>query len=452
MRWAIAAALALLAGFCTTSHASENPNPPSDETLPPPSARGVLDDEPMVSVVPLKSQQEPQRCLRCAETVPYCSNCVGCGNFTDDWPSERLWLKGDYILWWVAGNRLPPLVTSSPSGTTRSEAGVLGVGHPLAPLTNTTSIQFGSEKVDADVRFGGRITGGFWFDDCQRYGLEGTWFSLEDEVATRFPVGSASSPIVARPFFNVGILAQDSQLVAFPDVVDGQIAVTTGSEVQSGAIGVRRLAWVGEHGRIDFLLGYRFMRFDEELLIDEDLVSTNPGGVIPQGTTFDVFDRFDTQNLFHGADFGVSVEYRRGYAKLDATGKLGLGGLHRELDIAGATTVMPPDELPVTNVGGLLAQPTNIGVHDDTDFAIVPELNVNLQFSLTCDLKCSLGYSLILLTGVLRTGEQIDIAVDSTALPTASNTIGAGPGHPTVNLNDTNLWLQGLSFGVEIRR
>src|SRR4051794_31004468 len=47
----------------------------------------------------------------------------------------RIWADGEFLLWWMKGAALPPLVTASPSGTPGTQAGVLG-----APAT---SVLFG---------------------------------------------------------------------------------------------------------------------------------------------------------------------------------------------------------------------------------------------------------------------------------------------------------------------
>src|SRR5262249_11215773 len=41
-------------------------------------------------------------------------------------PPGRFWAEADYLLWWMRGASLPPLVTASPPGTGRRQAGVLG--------------------------------------------------------------------------------------------------------------------------------------------------------------------------------------------------------------------------------------------------------------------------------------------------------------------------------------
>src|SRR5262249_13371755 len=90
-------------------------------------------------------------CLPCG-TAPECeagpccedSCCEGvCG------PPGRVWVRGEYLLWWTKSSPLPPLVTTSPIGTPVGEAGVLG--------QFGTSILFGGESVSDNPRSGGRV-------------------------------------------------------------------------------------------------------------------------------------------------------------------------------------------------------------------------------------------------------------------------------------------------------
>ena len=384
MRVAACAGLTMILTFISTSVQADNPlrdNSPSD-----------------VGEASFEDFADPE-----IEWQANASQHPGCGVTCGTCPLpvfhqvERMWAQMDYVQMWSTGNRLPPLVTTSPPNTPRAEAGVLGL--------DSTAILLGNQRVDDDVRSGGRITAGFWLCDCQCWGVEASWFSLDEGDSTNFGESSDGPPILARPFFNVGLNAQDSQLVAFPDVVSGQIGVLTNSDIDSGGVVVRRLWRCSPQGRMDLLFGYRYMGFDEELLIRENLVSTNPGGVLLQGTTFDVFDQFDTENDFHGVDLGVALKLTNGCLTFDATAKLAVGAVHQQLDVRGGTTVTVPNELPVSSNGGLLALPTNIGPYDNTEFGLLPELDLQLQYCLRRGVSLSVGYSLMVLNNVLRTGD-----------------------------------------------
>jgi hypothetical protein len=64
-----------------------------------------------------------------------------------------------------------------------------------------------------------------------------------------------------------------------------------------------------------------------------------------------------------------------------------------------------------------------------------------------------LGYNLLFLTEVYRTGQQIDRCIDAGQLPAAlpaNNTSAAGQAHPIALLSDSTLCAQGLALGVSL--
>ncbi|MEA3342240.1 MAG: BBP7 family outer membrane beta-barrel protein, partial [Chloroflexota bacterium] len=91
----------------------------------------------------------------------------------------RLYFRGEYLVWWTAGSDTPPLVTTSPLGTHRDDAGVLG--------EEGTSILYGGDKRNTGQQSGGRYTLGYWFSDAQCFGWELSYLSigkLKDNYST----------------------------------------------------------------------------------------------------------------------------------------------------------------------------------------------------------------------------------------------------------------------------
>src|SRR6185436_10828895 len=132
--------------------------------------------------------------------------------------APRHYVSLDALGFWVQGDKLPPLVTTSPIGTAQDAAGVLG-------QPNTT-ILYGDQTVNGNIRPGARIQGGVWLDPRQIFALEGHYYGLVTQDAnysqtSTFSGGATTDPIIARPFFNIspGVNAQDAILYAFPDFV-----------------------------------------------------------------------------------------------------------------------------------------------------------------------------------------------------------------------------------------
>ena len=109
-------------------------------------------------------------------------------------PPGPSWAEGEYLHWWISGNDLPPLVTTSPAGTPRGAAGVIG-----AP---GTTVLFGGNEVGDDGRSGFRVNIGLWLDEFNETAAELTWFSLFDDGSGDFFAASTGSPTLARPFFD----------------------------------------------------------------------------------------------------------------------------------------------------------------------------------------------------------------------------------------------------------
>ena len=181
--------------------------------------------------------------------------------------------------------------------------------------------------------------------------------------------------------------------------------------------------------------------------MEENLTSTDPSGVVAIGTTFDVWDSFSTGNEFHGLELGLAYQADRGCWSWDVLAKLALGNMHQAVDVDGYTRITAPAGAPATSQGGLLALATNIGRDSRDKFALIPELNLNVQYRLTQRLDLSLGYSLIWMTNVARSGNQIDFAVNPTQLPGNNGGLVGAP-RPAPRFEDTSMWVQGLNFGV----
>src|SRR5260370_4358682 len=97
----------------------------------------------------------------------------------------RLWFAADYLHGWMQPAHLPPLVTTSPAGTARPSAGVLGLP--------TTSVLFDG-NVNSDVRSGLRVGAGYWLDSDRTFGVDVRFSELESQ-ATIFSASSSCTPI-----------------------------------------------------------------------------------------------------------------------------------------------------------------------------------------------------------------------------------------------------------------
>ena len=361
------------------------------------------------------------------EPMGNCSD--GCCDMGCGWCKPGFWGRAEYLAWWVRGAYVPPLVTTSPDGTLPGAAGV---------LPNAT-ILFGDQQINDKARSGGRFTIGYWFDDCETLGIENTFFFIGGS-SDGYNASSSGSPILARPFFNTDTQANDSILLAYPQVVAGGISITSSRTIYSNELNLRRGLYADCCRRIDILAGYRYMRLGETLDIATNNTDLQSG---EQGAQFVATDQFSTNNNFNGGQLGVNYQFTHGCWTWDFLGKVALGGVAQRTRINGSTTITQGDDSN-TFEGGILALDSNIGQYDQTVFGVLPEFGVNLRYQWTPLWRVNIGYTFMALTNVLRPGDQISLSVDDDQIPPSS-----GGTFPQYAFNQADVWLQGINFGVE---
>ena len=373
-----------------------------------------------------------------------CNNCC----FGDRWFGSA-----EYLLWFIRGQTLPPLLTSGPA-----------TGNPLAALGQPgTTVLFGGNSYDNNPYSGQQLRGGYWFDDCHAWGVDLGGFILGNNNQS-FTSSSSGVPILARPFFNTTTGMQDSELLANPGglaAAHGLGLAGTFSAVNTfflyGAeANLRRNLCCGCNWFIDGFVGWRLLGLNEGMSMQEnvDIVSpattvTPNGGTIVAGSQDIVRDRFATTNLFNGAQIGGVGEYRFGRWFVNLRSSIALGGTQQFVNISGSTTSLVPGQIPSTLPGGLLTQSSNIGPHTRSMVSMVDEIGLNLGYQFTNHIRGFVGYNFLWWSSVVRPGEQIDTVVNPNLIP-GSGTVG-GPNRPAFSFNGSDFWVQGVTFGINIR-
>lgn len=395
----------------------------------------------------------------CGDGCSTCGELVG-GNawrpaITLSLPQDG-WVSFEYLGWVQDGMRLPPLVTTSPTGTDARNAGVLG--------QNTTTLFGGGDVLD-DGFNGGRLRFGIWLDRCHKWGIGAEYFELESQSAS-FDATSSGDTILARPFFNVnpnnngvfGAAQQDSELIAFPGIVAGNVRAVATSELVGAGFHLRNFRCCNEGctsgvfcgcpetfcSRTEAMIGYRFLQLDESVQINETLTGIAPAGA------FAIQDRFETRNQFNGLDLGWKYRRTRGFWSVDSLIRLAIGNTKQTVRINGSTTTTEVGNAPITRDGGLLAQTSNIGIYEQDEFTVIPEFGLNVGYQLTDHLRATLGYTFIYWSNVVRPGDQIDLDLNPDLLPPAVDPL-TGPQRPGFEFNTTDYWVQGISVGAEYR-
>ena len=243
---------------------------------------------------------------------------------------DRLWFRGEYLLWWMSGSETP-LIDDA-------------------------------DKMNTGAQSGGRVSLGYWFTDEQCFGMELNYLGIgksKDNLHT--------------------------------DSVFGPMDLESTAEFQSFELLFRKAMVQRCNYRGDFLFGYRYGRLDDYSQFDY-------GGSQPLN--------FETINKFNGAELGVSLNKRKGRWAYELLLKLALGRISSQGDINGTA-------------------------YEDKAFSIVPEVGLNLMYSLTQRTSFTFGYNMIYLSHVTRSGDQINM----TEFP----------------MRTTDFWAHGLNLGFDFR-
>lgn len=360
------------------------------------------------------------------------------------------WISYEALHWQQDGMYLPALITTSPAGTLRADAGVL--------TRAGTSTLFGDDEYVDNTLDGGRLRFGIWLDRCHTLGIGAEFFDLGVET-DEFSLTSSGSPIAARPFYNVLTGSEDSELIAFPGVVSGVANVRVSSELKGSGFHFRKLrccdsgcdSWLfcgcKDHycTRMDFRLGYRYVELDESVVINERLDSTDTSNL----GSFDITDSFRTVNQFNGLDLGWSYRMTRGYWTYESLVRLAIGNNNQTVTVAGTSVISDPNDPPAQTFNeGFLALASNSGTFEQDEFAVIPELNLNLGYQLTDHLKATLGYTAIYWSNVVRPGQHIPTDLNPSYLPPASP---QGDPRPLFAFDTVDYWVHGINYGLEYR-
>ncbi len=391
--------------------------------------------------LPLPSQPSP------TSTYPACAWSRATDpllNEPTEGPNNQYWFSADYLFAWMQGNRLGPLVTTSPAGTPTTSAGVLGL-----PTTGTLF----SGSTNDGMRPGVRLGAGYWFNpDTQRLGVEGGFMMLGSQ-ATIYGASSSGNPILARPYFDVtansGLGAPASLLVAYPGQSSGSIYIkeSSGNFYMTNLDLTENfldLGWL----RLNSFIGYVFYRFDDGLRMQQTIAPT--GGSFVPGTQLTATDSFVGQNTFNGADLGFRSQFFWKDFSLNVLGRFAVGEVHNRVLIDGLTTTAVPGSAPVTSVGGLYALSSNITNTSGYHWAVLPEFGLNLGWYVRPSLRLSVGYSLLFLNQIARGSNQVDYNINPGLIPPVNQTPGS-PSNPALNqINRDGLWIQSLTLGAQL--
>ena len=372
------------------------------------------------------------------------------------------WARTEFLLWTIKkGSQPPPLLTTGPATA----------DNPAALTDPTTTVLFPTGKVDYHAFEGGRWAVGTWFDPCESCGAEVTGLLLVRRSTTFSAQSDAGgAPVLGIPFIDAATGQETVNFAAFPGRFAGGVVLTSSAMVWGmeetfyGDLGETTLrfdGWPFPLGdlRTHLLGGFRYLSLEEKFDLAQPSrelaggVADFNGAAIQTGDLEVIRDDFHARSQFFGAQVGLRSEFDRGPFYAEFTGKVGLGDSHESVLVNGDTTLVPAATgVPIVAPGGFLATATNAGRLVRDRFAVVPEVGINAGYQPCPQLRLFAGYTFIYWSDVVRAADQIDRTVNLTAVP-SSGTFGplTGPARPAVPFRTTDFWMQGVSFGFELR-
>jgi hypothetical protein len=306
---------------------------------------------------------------------------------------------------------------------------------------NAVTVFGRDDRLNYGAFSGMRLLAGGWLTDGQTVGLEASGFVLGRQTADAFSAFSTGSPILALPLNSVtpGQTGETARAIAGPfgtAVFRGAVQAYSASQLW-GADGLALYNLCrGEFGHIDAVGGFKYLGLNEDLVF----AAASTGG----GTTA---DEFIARNDFYGGELGARLTGQWGKFGVRGTGTVALGATHQALNINGFSLIDGQ-----TVPGGFLAVSSNSGKASADRFSVVPQLGMALYYDVTCHVRLSFGYQWLYWNNVLRPGNEFDRTINTNLVPIfGGGPGGAGPQAPARLFQATDLWAQGLSFGLAVQ-
>jgi hypothetical protein len=381
----------------------------------------------------------------------------GCGPAAPHWhdivePCSPWYGSAEYMLLWSKNGPVDvPLVTI---GSLADKIGG-ALGQP-----NTAILFPAGDHLDYGATSGARMVLGYWFDRQGSIGIEGVGMVTEQRSSiSRFTANGSGVPLLGQPFFNANTGSPDFNDAANPFVATGGVEVVSHSQLYGAEFNIVSNLHRDDCWNVDVFAGFRWVALDESLIISNASVAA-PGFVsffenvaFPPPAITGSTDNFTTHNHFYGANIGGRLDYKTNNWLFGVGLKVGLGDVHEEIDVKGFSTlsVGPVGPVSVTSPG-FLTGPNNIGRFSEDTFAVIPQLDLKAGYQFNCHFSAYVGYMFMYWSDVVRPGSQIDPFINPNKVPTfVEFGLPDGSQHPVAQFSHSEYWIQGVTFGCEVK-
>lgn len=388
------------------------------------------------------------------------------------------WIRAEYLGWALKKSPVPhPLVTSASLSDTVPGA----IGQP------GTEVLVGNSTEGMRWQNGFKISAGTTICNDQAISVEGSYFLLPKATTKRklSTTGEPGASNLAVPIYDVtgfwglnGVPGETVFILPGPLFADpgfeGHFNLKISSLFQGVELNSCACLGCWRGFSLEGLGGLRWLQLQENLTF---CIQTKTLPNVPFPPDFyNAKDRFKTANNFFGAQLGLRAHYRCCDWLVEITPKVCLGVLNQSVRIHGDGETLSGNLFysikgPAKLVGGVFAQPTNIGHHNRNTFAATFETNLRAGYQITNCLEVFVGYDFIMISNVVRPGDQMNRKINPTRTGLAEvsrATVGTGSGpipfgspgpaeaaqglnEPDFHFKTRLFWAQGLTTGLVLR-
>lgn len=355
-------------------------------------------------------------------------------------------LEGDFLLWRVKGGPLPIPLVSSGSAT---DAIPGAIGQP------GTQILYGGSPASYGWLPGGRVAVAFRTDRESPWAVQlGGFVLARTEDAFSASGDAVGNTVVGQPILNAlnNPATPGTFLVSDPTPgtrLRGSVAISNTSSLFGYEANVVRDLDAGMNSLVlRGLFGFRSIGLREKYRESATVTEVDPGLLTILGvptSTITTVDRINADTDFYGGQVGARAIWQVGIFDVDVLGKVGLGVSRQRVDLSGLST----GDAGVSAAGGVRVLSSNAGAYSRSEFAVVPEVGVNLGLVVNDYCRVQVGYTFLYISRVARPGDQLDAQVNPNLVPTdADFGLGGGPARPAVQRNSSDFYAHGLNFGL----
>ncbi|MFO0876073.1 MAG: BBP7 family outer membrane beta-barrel protein [Gemmataceae bacterium] len=402
--------------------------------------------------------------------------------------------NAEYLLWKVQDGVIPATASTLPVGVVAidyqnryfSPAGALirtapVTGYVESSFSNAATFGFGS-STDTGSQSGTRFSFGYWADSDMSFGVEGVFLYLaqsSDRFAGRASVANDQFIIntgFAPTDFLVDADGATSVLAVYDALAVRQasstLVGTTATAMWGAEINTRCMAFRVGGCDIGTIAGFRYLGFKDEMNLYNSVFLTRPAGVQETATertvslsnnlVLNTSDRTRIWNHFYGGQFGVDFDWNFGSLFVYSRFKAGFGGTRQVADVNSTTSIInneptrlvdgvlrntsPPSS---TSPGGLLSAPGDNGRHERNVFSFVPEINLKVGYYVTDWFKIHAGYDWLWMTNVARAGASVTQTTLQTNVNVGNTNETINVTAPAFRFQNSDVWIQGVNFGLE---